>query len=262
VTRHVVVGFSEPANGNQAEAAAVSQAPATTGRAAATAAGHEARLALDAGNGMSDMPEWALSFWQWLQTASQGQASFVGTLMGSFFGLVALLLGALFNAWLNRRRDDRLRREDQQTVATALRAELEGLHRSLKENAETLRQEDYVKADQQITVPDLAQSIRIMPMVVSKLGLLDGKIIGAVITAYGVVEAYTAKVLLLGGRPGVTPDNFKRYVALPSDQVTRLVLLTDVTAEEIQKAIDQLGTIRKWREMSWPERWRWLRTTG
>jgi hypothetical protein len=219
------------------------------------------RLALDARDGVSDMPEWALSFWQWLQTASQGQASFVGTLMGSFFGLVALLLGALFNAWLNRRRDDRLRMEDQRTIATALRTELEGLHRSLKENAETLRQEDY-EAGQQIAVPDLAQSIRIMPKVVSKLGLLDGKIIGAVITAYGVVEAYSAKVLLLGGRPGVTPDNFKRYVGLPPDQVTRLVLLTDVTAEEIQKAIDQLGTIRKWREMSWPERWRWLRTTG
>jgi hypothetical protein len=219
-------------------------------------------VALAADDGMSDMPEWALSFWQWLQTASQGQASFVGTLMGSFFGLVALLLGALFNAWLNRRRDDRLRREDQRTVATALRAELEGLHRSLKENAETLTQEDYVKAGQQIAVPDLAQSIRIMPKVVSKLGLLDGKIIGAVITAYGVVEAYSAKMLLLGGHPGVTPDNFKRYVALPPDQVTRLVLLTAVTAEEIQKAIDQLGTIRKWREMSWPERWRWLRSTG
>jgi hypothetical protein len=201
-------------------------------------------------------------FWQWLHTASQGEAAFVGTLTGSTIGLVALLLGALFNAELNRRRDDRLRKEDQRAVATALRAELEGLHRTLKENAETLRQDDYVKADQQVNVPDLAQSIQIMPKVVSKLGLLDGRIIDAVITAYGVVEAYSAKLLLLGGRPGVTPDNFKHYVALPPDQVTRLVLLTDVTAEEIQKAIDQLGTIRKWREMSWPERWRWLRTTG
>lgn len=48
------------------------------------------------------MPEWALSFWQWLQTASQGQASFVGTLMGSFFGLVALLLGAAAHAPVRR----------------------------------------------------------------------------------------------------------------------------------------------------------------
>jgi hypothetical protein len=201
-------------------------------------------------------------FWQWLHTASQGEAAFVGTLTGSTIGLVALLLGALFNAELNRRRDDRLRKEDQRAVATALRAELEGLHRTLKENAETLRQDDYVKADQQVNVPDLAQSIQIMPKVVSKLGLLDRRIIDAVITAYGVVEAYSAKLLLLGGRPGVTPDNFKRYVALPSNLMTPVVLLTDVTAQVVQEAIDQLGTIRKWREMSWPERWRWLRTTG
>jgi hypothetical protein len=40
------------------------------------------------------------TFWEWLQTASPGQATFVGTLTGSFFGLVALLLGALFNASL------------------------------------------------------------------------------------------------------------------------------------------------------------------
>jgi hypothetical protein len=60
-------------------------------------------------------------FWQWLQTASQGQAIFVGTLVGSFFGLIALLLGALFNAELNRRRDDRLRTEEQRAVATALK---------------------------------------------------------------------------------------------------------------------------------------------
>ena len=75
------------------------------------------------------------SFWEWLQTASQGQATFVGTLTGSFFGLLALLLGALANAGLNRSRDNRLRKEDQRAVATALRAELEALHRTLKDNA-------------------------------------------------------------------------------------------------------------------------------
>ena len=118
-----------------------------------------------------------------------------------------------------------------------------------------------MKADQQVNLPDLAQSIRIMPEVISKLGLLDEKTIGAVITAYGAVEAYPAKLLLLGGRPGVTPDNFKRYVALPSNLMTPVVLLTDVTAEVIQKALDQLSTIRRWRDMSWSQRWRWLRTT-
>jgi hypothetical protein len=188
VTRHVMVGFSDPAvrslppGGDET----TEWLGAARGRAVTLAP----RLALDAGDGMNDMPEWALNFWQWLQTASQAQASFVGTLMGSFFGLVALLLGALFNAWLNRRRDDRLRREDQRTVATALRAELEGLRRTLNDAAETVSQESYLTADEQVQVPDLAQSIRIMPELASKLGLLDEKIINAVVDAYGMVEEY------------------------------------------------------------------------
>jgi hypothetical protein len=199
-----------------------------------------------------------LDLWGWVGGLKQGQATVLG-LVGGFFTLV---VGALINAGLNRRRDDRLRREEQRAVATALRAELEGLRRTLSDAAEAVSQEGYLKPDEQVNVPDLTQSIQIMPEVISKLGLLDGTIISAVVDAYGMVEEYSAKLLLLGGRPGVTPDNFRRYVALPPDQVTRLVLLNNVTAEVIQKAIAQLDTTRTWREMSWRERWRWLRSTG
>ena len=209
------------------------------------------------------MPEWALSFWQWLQTASQGQASFVGTLMGSFFGLTALLLGALFNAWLNRKRDDRLRTEERRAVGTALKAELEGLHRTLNDATATISQDGYLQPDEQAQVPDLAQSIRVMPEVVSKLGLLDETTISAVLDAYGLVNEYSAKLVLLGGHPGVSPDpGFMRYVALPPDRLVHLARLNTVTAEVIQKAIVQLGITKRWREMSWPERWRWLHSTG
>jgi hypothetical protein len=200
------------------------------------------------------------NFWEWLHTASQGEAAFVGAVTGSSLGLVALLLGALFNAWLNRGRDDRLRREDQRAVAAALRAELEGLRRTLNDNTETVKQEDYLKPGEQVNVPDLAQSIRIMPEMVSKLGLLDETIISAVVKAYGMVEEHSAKLLLLGGRPGVTTD--RRYLALSPDQVVPLVRLNNVTAEVIQEALAQLGTTRTWSEMTWRERWRWLRTTG
>jgi hypothetical protein len=199
-----------------------------------------------------------LDLWGWVGDLKQGQATVLG-LVGGFFTLV---VGALINAGLNRRRDDRLRREDQRAVATALRAELEGLRRTLSDAAEAVSQEGYLKSDEQVNVPDLAQSIQIMPEVVSKFGLLDGTIISAVVDAYGMVEEYSAKLLLLGGRPGVTPDNFRRYVALPPDRLVPLVQLNNVTAEVIQEAIDQLGTIRRWREMSWPERWHWLRSTG
>jgi hypothetical protein len=199
-----------------------------------------------------------LDLWGWVGDLKQGQATVLG-LAGGFFTLV---VGALINAGLNRRRDDRLRREDQRAVATALRAELEGLRRTLSDAAEAVSQEGYLKSDEQINVPDLAQSIQIMPEVASKFGLLDGTIISAVVDAYGMVEEYSAKLLLLGGRPGVTPDNFRRYVALPPDRLVPLVQLNTVTAGVIQKAIAQLDTTRTWREMSWPQRWHWLRSTG
>src|SRR5436190_7878115 len=200
------------------------------------------------------------NFWDWLQTASQGQATFVGALTGSFFGLLALLLGALANAGLNRGRDNRLRKENQRAVASAVRAEFEALRRTLKDNTETMRQKDYAKPDEVVNVPDLGQSIRVMPAVIPNLGLLDGKTIGVVLAAYAMAEEYSAKLLLLGGRAGVSPDNFRRYVVLPSNRVTQVAQLNDVTAGVIQEAPDQLGTARPWREMIWRERWRWLRT--
>lgn len=48
----------------------------------------------------------------------------VGALLGPFFGLVALMLGALYNAKLNRDRDERLREEDARSLAAALLAEI------------------------------------------------------------------------------------------------------------------------------------------
>ena len=112
-------------------------------------------------------------------------------------------------------------------------------------------------------MPDLAQSIQIMPEVVSKSVCSTGTIISAVVDAYGMVEECSAKLLLLGGRPGVTPETTSgatwRCLQI---RLVPLVQLNTVTAGVIQKAIAQLDTTRTWREMSWPERWHWLRSTG
>jgi hypothetical protein len=90
--------------------------------------------------------------------------------------------------------------------------------------------------------------------------LLDEKTIVAVVPAYAMAEENSAKPLLLGGRPGVAPEKFRRYVVLPSSRVTQVAQVNNVTAVVIQQALDHLGTTRPWREMTWRERWRWLRT--
>jgi hypothetical protein len=180
-----------------------------------------------------------VSLWEWLRDLSQGQASFLGSLTGAAIGLIALLLGALFNAYLNRRRDDRLRREDQRAVAIALRSELEGLRRILKDNAEDLKQRAPKPDEEILLVADPASSIRIMPEMVSKLGLLDGAIISSVVKAYSLVEEYWVRLLLLGGK--IRPhDSRKRSVALPADKAPDLIRLNTVIAEVVQEAIAQL----------------------
>jgi hypothetical protein len=86
-----------------------------------------------------------------------------------------------------------------------------------------MRQEDYAKPDEELHVPDLGQSIQIMPEAISKLGLLDGKTIGAVLTAYAMAEEYSAKLLLLGGRLRTGPRQLQalRRVAVKSSDATR-----------------------------------------
>lgn len=48
----------------------------------------------------------------------------IGALIGPFFGLVALMLGALYNAKITRDRDDRLLEQETRALAAALAAEM------------------------------------------------------------------------------------------------------------------------------------------
>jgi hypothetical protein len=213
------------------------------------------------------------SFWQWLQTASQGQASFLGTLIGSSIGLVALLLGALFNAHLNRRRDDRLRREEQRGVATALRAELAGCRQALLTNAEKMNKDRRAGT---FLMPDLAHTIRIMPEMISKFGLLDEVTIDKVANAYLAVEQYSEQLLLLHGARLVDPERVsagetqpagetratgsRRLMSFSADKAAQVIALNNQHAETIKEAIDRLDVFLQ--PSRFRRTWRWLRSTG
>jgi len=124
-------------------------------------------------------------------------ASIVGTLTGSALGLFALLVGALFNAHLNRKRDDQLRKKEARALAVALRAELAGKSRNLLDNAKRLEEQ---KGEDVVLVPDISQSLRIMPSSTGKLGLLDEETIVAVLDAYVVMEQYCERLIIAGGK--------------------------------------------------------------
>src|SRR6266853_4586253 len=133
--------------------------------------------------------------WNWLQSLSGGAATFIGSLTGSAIGLIALLIGAFFNAHLNRRRDDRLRKEDGRAILAALKAELSRIHESLLLNAENLD-----KPNGDFVVPDIAHLVRIMPHILPKLGLLGVETIKEVIGIYVSIDQYCEALLMRGGR--------------------------------------------------------------
>jgi len=179
---------------------------------------------------------WAC-FWDWLGKLPPSSASFVGTLTGSGLGLVALLLGALFNAHLNRRRDDKLRAVDRTALASAIHAELSGIHRSLVENIQHLK-ENPPDDGAGFLVPNL--TVRIFHEMLPKIGLLRADTIKAVMRAYILTEQYLYKLILLGGtlRPGI-PEG-QQLVYLGKTHTKMVAELNDVTAGVVKEGIDVL----------------------
>jgi hypothetical protein len=133
-------------------------------------------------------------FWKWFAALPPSSASFLGTLTGSGLGLIALLIGALFNAHLNRKRDDRLRKGDARAVTSALKAELSGIRESLMRNADSLD-----KPDGDFVAPDIVHSVRVMPVLLPKLGLLDVETTRDVIGIYVSIDQYCEALIMQGG---------------------------------------------------------------
>jgi hypothetical protein len=192
--------------------------------------------------------------WQWLHDLSPGQATFLGWVVG----FVTVVGGALLNAHLNRRRDDRLRQEDRRALATALKAELAGLERILLSNAEDLRKKQPLESDVSLLIQDLAQSVRIMPEIIEKLGLLDPETIQSVIAAHMVVEQYCERLLMVGGRL-VENLTHRRLVEVPADKAKHVIAGNTSIADAIQKATAKLDAEIATAGVSW---WRWFRSTG
>jgi hypothetical protein len=63
------------------------------------------------------------TYWQAIIALPASAAAFLGALSGAGGGLLAIIIGALINAELNRRRDDRLCREEARSLALSLHGE-------------------------------------------------------------------------------------------------------------------------------------------
>ena len=177
--------------------------------------------------------------WEWVQGLSGGAATVVGTATGSFLGLLTLLLGALYNARLNRKRDDRIRAEERRGVAAALRAELSGIVKIIEGNVTALR-ENPPEADEGFLASDLAQFVRVMPQVLPKIGLLDAETIRTTMQAYSMIDELFAKYMILSGSaPNETLKKMGRmYIA--GNLTEKIIQMNEVVLSDLQDAIMRL----------------------
>jgi hypothetical protein len=178
-------------------------------------------------------------FWDWLAALPPSSASFAGTLTGSFLGLIALLLGALFNAHLNRKRDDDLRGVDRIALAKSIYAELTAVHRTLLENAQRLT-EHAPGADEGFMLPDLHHSVQVFSHMLPKIGLLPVDIIRKVMDAYVLIQQYAEGMIFLGGtmQPNM-PEN-RRVVYMDAVHAKSVAAINLARADFIKGATEAL----------------------
>jgi hypothetical protein len=175
-----------------------------------------------------------LSMWNWLEGLKGGAPVVIGSLAGSSIGLFALLLGAFFNAHLNRRRDDRLRQIEISGVASALSAELNAIACALELNAKSLEKEPAG-----FVGPDIFHLVHLYPQMIPKLTLLDAESIRLVVDAYSMIEQHMQNCMLFGVDVTTTIPN-RRILGVKPEQNQAVAGISKYTAEEIRKAIKSL----------------------
>lgn len=174
--------------------------------------------------------------WAWIEGLKGGAPQFLGSLMGSLFGLMSIVAGAVFNAHLNRRRDDRLRREEARSVIAAIRAELSSIENGFSKKAkllETDKQSDFF-------VRDISQAVRLVPELRKQLGLLGEEVVGTVMNAVLLIDEYAERLLFLKGQVTDKLPSGRTMIRIPAAQSKNVVRLNQVTANEISKAIGAL----------------------
>lgn len=178
--------------------------------------------------------------WEWLKSLDGGAANFIGSLTGAAVGLIAIVIGALFNAHLNRRRDERLLNADKVALVAAFKAELGGLRTTLAENADDLEKKT-IAADEGFLLPDVSHSIRLAPQLFPRSGLLDAETIQDLIGTYITLEQYTEKLLLIGCKLDPTAIPPRRLIFVPASKKKYVIALNRALSNRIdstQKRLD------------------------
>jgi hypothetical protein len=98
-------------------------------------------------------------------------------------------------------------------VISALKAELSGISEALQRNADSLD-----NPEGGFVAPDIAHSVRVMPHLLSKLGLLDVETTREVIGIYVSIDQYCEALIMGGGTIAANNRSDRRLIAMPVER--------------------------------------------
>lgn len=157
-------------------------------------------------------------------------AAFLGAIVGATITMVSVIVGALFNAHLNRRRDDRIRKQEERTVANALLAELTML-RGSHSRAIAERQPQ----GNTMLIPVKEGPAEVYHALIDKIGHLDSSVLVPLIEFHTVFASLESYLVFLGGK--VEIHGQKRYVAVPDRHYDKVNIIMQSLVKYADKAI-------------------------
>ncbi|MBX5172610.1 hypothetical protein HJB84_22520 [Rhizobium sp. NZLR1b] len=131
-----------------------------------------------------------------IQELEGGWPELLGSLAGSAIGLVSLMLGALYNARLNRNADRERERNDKFGIVEALLAEIASVKATLDKAAVGLLRMN--PNEGYFPIPDPYPGIGIFQKFIDRIELFDEETIRAVSELYTVLDEYCGQLRVYG----------------------------------------------------------------
>jgi len=172
---------------------------------------------------------------KWIDALSDPAATLVGSAIGIFGGLIAILLGALFNAHLNRVRDDRILNDEKRKVATVFHEELKIIHHALVATSKQMRSS---KSELPLDF-DFTRLIRMFRQSMDKLALLNSEVISIVIRAYTFYETFGQRMRALGTMQ-TNESTGESELIFPLASLNTVADVVDSHATAIKLAVDAM----------------------
>jgi hypothetical protein len=139
-----------------------------------------------------------LEIWEGLGKVSPPQATVIGTVFGAVLGFTTLTLGALFNAFLTRRRDRALHRFQQANLLQAMLTEVEQVQALLNYQIGLLR--NTPEEQELFSVINPATLVVIYSSNLSSLHLLPAQAIQQLVAIHSAIAEHEYNIEAYGGK--------------------------------------------------------------